>query len=159
MNSLTVNLLFSTAVFWVAAQLYLVPILPLLGARAVLQPVLLQTLRHLGLMFLAPGAIYAGIPLNFTFPAAFGDVLVALLALATLFALVNYWRAARLLVWISGVEGSVDLLVAMALATATAAAPFMGPACLLDTGLLGAGVAGGAQDDVRAGEALRLRAA
>jgi hypothetical protein len=63
MNILTVNLLFSTLVFWIAARLYLLPKLDELEPRIVLLPILLlHGLRHLGLMFLAPGAVYAGIP-------------------------------------------------------------------------------------------------
>jgi hypothetical protein len=80
MNILTVNLLFSTLVFWLAARLYLLPKLPALRPRVVLPPMLLlHAFRHLGLMFLAPGATYAGIPAQFAYPAAFGDLLAALL--------------------------------------------------------------------------------
>jgi hypothetical protein len=63
MNILTVNLLFSTLVFSIAARLYLVPRLHELSARSVLLPILLlHAPRHLGLMFLAPGATDAGLP-------------------------------------------------------------------------------------------------
>ncbi len=41
MNILTVNLLFSTLVFWIAARLYLLPRLQELKPRAVLLPILL----------------------------------------------------------------------------------------------------------------------
>ena len=41
MNILTVNLLFSTLVFWIAAKLYLVPRLHKLKPRSVLLPILL----------------------------------------------------------------------------------------------------------------------
>jgi hypothetical protein len=65
MNILTVNLLFSTFVFWVAAKIYLLPRLHDLKPQAVLLPILLlHSFRHLGLMFLAPGATYAGIRRN-----------------------------------------------------------------------------------------------
>src|SRR5215470_10061281 len=82
MNVLTVNVLFSTLVFWVAARLYVLPRLKELGPRAVLLPILLlHGLRHLGLMFLAQGAIYPGMPAAFARPAAFGDLLAAVLAM------------------------------------------------------------------------------
>ena len=101
MNILTVNLLFSTFVFWVAARIYVLPKLTELGPRAVLLPILLlHSFRHLGLMFLAPGATYAGIPPQFAYPAAFGDLLAALLALAAIPAVARGARSARLLVWI-----------------------------------------------------------
>jgi hypothetical protein len=57
MNILTVNLVLSTIVFGIAAKLYLMPKLGRLDPRAVVLPILLlHALRHLGLMFLAPGA-------------------------------------------------------------------------------------------------------
>src|SRR6478609_9040225 len=84
-NILTVNLLFSTLVFWVAARIYVWPKLPQLRPQTVLLPILLlHSFRHLGLMFLAPGATYAGIPRQFTYPAAFGDLLAAVLAMAAI---------------------------------------------------------------------------
>jgi hypothetical protein len=79
-------------------------------------------------MFLAPGAIYAGIPARFAYPAAFGDLLAALLAQAALYALVRNLRATRLLVWAFSIEGTVDLIAAITLATLTEAAAYMGPA-------------------------------
>jgi hypothetical protein len=128
-NILTVNLLFSTFVFWVAAEIYLLPKLPQLEPQAVLLPILLlHAFRHLGLMFLAPGATYAGIPPQFAYPAAFGDLVAALLALAAILALLRNARSAKALVWVFNVEGSVDLMMAIALATAFDAAPLMGPA-------------------------------
>jgi len=128
-NILTVNLLFSTFVFWVAARIYVLPRLARLEPQAVLLPILLlHAFRHLGLMFLAPGATYAGIPPQFAYPAAFGDLLAALLALAAIFALLRNARSAKALVWVFNVEGSVDLMMAIALATAFDAAPLMGPA-------------------------------
>jgi len=129
MNILTVNLVLSTLVFWIAAKLYVLPKLATLPARTVLQPILLlHALRHLGLMFLAPGAIYAGMPASFAYPAAFGDLLAALLALAALFALVTNLAAARVLVWIFNIEGTIDLITAITLATLTGASEWMGPA-------------------------------
>lgn len=129
MNILAVNLLFSTLVFWAAARLYLLPRLHELGPRTVLLPILLlHAFRHLGLMFLAPGATYAGIPQEFAYPAAFGDLLAALLALASIPAVARNARSARLLVWIFNVEGSLDLAAAITLATVYDAAAFMGPA-------------------------------
>src|SRR6266576_167924 len=100
MNILTVNLVFSTLVFWVAAKIYLLPRLRDLKPKNVLLPILLlHSFRHLGLMFLAPGATYAGIPPQFAYPAAFGDLLAALLALAAIPAGVRKMSVARPLVW------------------------------------------------------------
>jgi hypothetical protein len=124
MNILTVNLILSTFVFWVAARIYLLPKLAQLPPQTVLVPILLlHSLRHLGLMFLAPGATYDGIPMRFGYPAAFGDVLTALLAMTAILT-----GTPRPLVWIFNVVGTLDLLAAITLATIYGAAPLMGPA-------------------------------
>ena len=129
MNILTINLLLSTLVFWIAARIYLLPKLHEIQPQAVLLPILLlHGLRHLGLMFLAPGATYAGIPSQFAYPAAFGDLLAAILALLSIPAVLTGHWSARLLVWAFNVEGSLDLLAAITLATVYAASPYMGPA-------------------------------
>lgn len=129
MSMLAVNLVFSTLVFWVAARLYLLPKLHVLEPRSVLLPILLlHALRHLGLMFLAPGATYAGIPREFAYPAALGDLLAAMLALGAIPAVAAEARIARTLVWTFNVVGSLDLVLAIALATVYDASPHMGAA-------------------------------
>jgi hypothetical protein len=129
MNMLTTNLLFSTLVFWMAARIYVFPKLDDLKPRTVLLPILLlHSFRHLGLMFLAPGATYAGIPPQFAYPAALGDLLAALLAVAAILAVMKDMGGSRLLIWIFNVEGTLDLAAAITLATIYGAATFMGPA-------------------------------
>jgi hypothetical protein len=129
MNILTVNLVFSTVVFAIAAKLYLIPLLPRLEPRSVVLPILLlHALRHLGLMFLAPGAVFPGMPARFAYPAAFGDLIAAVLALIALAAVVGRSRFARPLVALFNVEGTIDLLLAISLATIYGASPYMGPA-------------------------------
>jgi hypothetical protein len=129
MNILTVNLLLSTLVFWIAARLYVLPRLHQWSPRAVLLPILLlHSLRHLGLMFLATGATYPGMPIEFAYPAAFGDLLSAVLALVAIPAVATNWKGARIVVWTFNVVGTLDLANAIALATIYGAQPFMGPA-------------------------------
>lgn len=129
MSILTVNLALSTFVFWVAAKLYLFPRLHELRPETVLLPILvLHAFRHLGLMFLTPGATYPGLPQEFAYPAAFGDLLAALLALASIPAVARGHWSGRLLVWIFTVEGTVDFLAAIVLATMYDASMSMGPA-------------------------------
>jgi hypothetical protein len=129
MSILTVNLLFSTFVFWIAARLYVLPKLPALPERSILLPILLlHSFRHLGLMFLTSGATYPGLPPRFAVPAAFGDLLTALLALAAIPAVARQTPRAHLLVWIFNVVGTIDLADAIVLATATGAPAHMGPA-------------------------------
>jgi hypothetical protein len=128
MNILTVNLLLSTIVFAIAAKLYLIPHLARLEPRAVVLPILLlHALRHLGLMFLAPGAVDPGIPRQFAVPAAYGDLIAAVLALVAIAAVVRS-QFARPLVGLFNVVGTIDLMLAISLATIYAAAPYMGAA-------------------------------
>ena len=129
MSILTVNLLFSTLVFSSVARLYILPRLDELSPRTILLPILLlHAFRHLGLMFLASGGSYAGMPPQFAYPAAFGDLLAAVLALIAIPAVARQSPWARTLVWIFNVEGTVDLLLAITLATIYNAASHMGPA-------------------------------
>lgn len=124
MNILTVNLALSTFVFWVAARIYIVPRLGQWNENSILVPILLlHSFRHLGLMFLAAGGVYEGMPSQFAYPAAFGDLLTAALAMAAIFTGTPRW-----LVWVFNVVGTLDLINAIALATLNGADLFMGPA-------------------------------
>jgi hypothetical protein len=105
---LTFNLIATTAVFYVAARLYLLPRLGELRPRSILLPILLlHSLRHLGLMFL---------------------LLTALLAFVSIPAVARDWKIGRPLVWVFNIFGTLDLLLAITLATIYDAAVFMGPA-------------------------------
>lgn len=126
---LTFNLIATTVVFYVAARLYLLPRLGELRPRSILLPILLlHSLRHLGLMFLTRGAIYPGMPPQFAIPAAVGDLLTALLAFASIPAMANDWKIGRPLVWVFNIFGTLDLLLAITLATIYKAPVYMGPA-------------------------------
>jgi len=129
MDILTVNLVFSTLVFYVAARIYLWPKLPELEPGTVLVPILLlHAFRHLGLMFLSPGATYPGMPPQFAYPAAYGDLVAALLALASIAALTQRAAISKALVWIFNLWGTLDLFDAIALSVANGGTAFMGPA-------------------------------
>ena len=76
---LTLNLVGTTVVFYVAARIYLWPHLHRLSPRSVMIPILLlHSLRHLGLMFLTRGATYPGLSREFAWPAASGDLIAQL---------------------------------------------------------------------------------
>lgn len=129
MNILPVNLLLSTLVFWIAARIYILPRLNEFKLQTILLPILLlHSFRHLGLMFLAAGATYPGIPLQFAYPAAFGDLIAAILALVAIPAVVKNVKGSRILLWIFSVEGTLDLVIAIVLATVYDASAYMGPA-------------------------------
>ncbi len=126
---LALNLIGTTLVFYVAARLYLLPRLGELAPRSVLLPILLlHSLRHLGLMFLTRGAVYPGMPPQFAYPAALGDLVAALLAFASIPAVVKGLSSGRPLVWVFNIFGTLDLVVAITLATIYQAPVSMGPA-------------------------------
>jgi hypothetical protein len=119
----------STVVFYAAARVYVLPKLRTWGFRRVMPPILLlHSFRHLGLMFLTRGGTYPGVPAEFAYPAALGDLLAAVLAFASLLAVIADHRAARPLVWVFNVQGTLDLMLAVVLANVYRVAGFMGPA-------------------------------
>ena len=126
---LTINLIGNTLIFLVASRIYLVPRLGHLHPRDVLLPVLLlHSTRHLGLMFLVPGVVHAGMPTGFAFPAAVGDLVSAMLALACVPLVIDGHPAARRMVQVFNVFGTVDLLSSITHANVPHAASHLGAA-------------------------------
>ena len=126
---LTINLICSTLIFYIGAKIYILPKINEVKPKVILIPILiLHSFRHLGLMFLAKGATNPGIPLQFAYPAAVGDLLAAILAFLSIIAIVNNLRVGRILLWLFNIEGTVDLIVAITLATIYEASPYMGAA-------------------------------
>lgn len=126
---LTVNLILSTVVFYVAARIYVLPQIGRVRPRTILLPILiLHSLRHLGLMFLMRGAVVPGIPAQFAYPAAIGDFITSILALIAIPAVARNLRVARGLAWIFNVFGTLDLIVAITTATVYGASIYMGAA-------------------------------
>ncbi|HEY5975413.1 MAG TPA: hypothetical protein VIU41_11775 [Geobacteraceae bacterium] len=123
---LTANLIFTTLIFYVAARIYLLPKVQELKAQTILLPILLlHSLRHLGLMFLTQGATYPGMPPQFAYPAAIGDFITAVLAFTAIPAVMKNLPAARIQVWFFNLVGTLDLIMAITLATI-----FQAPACM-----------------------------
>lgn len=126
---LPLNLIANTAIFYFAARLYLLPLIPRVRPQQILIPILLlHSTRHLGMMFLTRGATYPGLPLQFAYPAAFGDLLTAILALIAIPFVLRGSVFAKPLVWFFNVFGTIDLLDAITLATIYNAPVAMGPA-------------------------------
>jgi hypothetical protein len=93
-----------------------------------LQPLLrLHAFRFVGLAFLVPGVVSPELPAAWARPAAYGDLVAALLALLALAGLKT--RLGLALVWVFGLWGAADLLHAF----------YQGNAVGLDPGHLGAG--------------------
>lgn len=106
--------LLSLVVYGLLARWYLAPRLAALPLSSALMPLLfLHAFRHLGMVFLVPTVVGPGLQAEFAVPAAYGDLLAALLALAAIIALRSRWRAALALTWLFNVVGTLDLINAL----------------------------------------------
>lgn len=93
---------------------YVWPLLRSAPREAALTPLLLlHSFRYIGLAFLIPGVTARPLAPAFATPAAWGDLLAALLALLAILALRLRWAGAIALVWIFNLEGTLDLLNAV----------------------------------------------
>ena len=126
---LTINLVANTVIFYVAARLYLLPLVPRIRPQVILVPILLlHSTRHLGLMFLTRGGTFPGMPPQFAYPAAFGDLITAILAFTAIPFVLRNSHLAKPAVWTFNIVGSLDLLDAITLATIYNAPATTGPA-------------------------------
>jgi len=69
--------------------------------------------RYMGMVFLVPGVVARPLPGAFATPAAYGDLVTALLALLALIVLRTGWARALAVVWLFNIVGTVDLLNAL----------------------------------------------
>ncbi len=69
--------------------------------------------RYMGMVFLVSGVVARPLPVAFAIPAAYGDLVTAVLALLALIALRTGWGRALALVWLFNIVGTVDLLNAL----------------------------------------------
>ena len=75
----------SLVVWGIIAAQYLRPALRQLPGRRALRPLLLlHSFRFIGLAFLVPGVVSPNLPDEFARPAAYGDLVAAVLALVAL---------------------------------------------------------------------------
>jgi hypothetical protein len=126
---LVINLIASLIVFVIAARLYVLPRVNAHSLHWIAPPILLlNALRHLGLMFLAPGATLPGLPESFAYPAALGDFLSATLALIALYVLRTRPASALPWLWLFNVVGTLDFISAITLANVHGAAPYLSAA-------------------------------
>jgi hypothetical protein len=126
---LPLNLIANTAIFYIAARLYLLPLVSRFRPQQILMPILLlHSMRHLGMMFLTRGATYPGLPTEFAYPAAFGDLVTAIMAFVAIPLVLRGSRLAKPMVWTFNIFGTIDLLAAITTATIYNAPVAMGPA-------------------------------
>ena len=97
------------------ARWHVWPRLAALPTRRALPPLLfVHATRYIGLVFLVPTVVPPGVPAAFAVPAAYGDLLAAVLALLALLTLRGEWPGAIALCWLFNLVGTADLLYAVA---------------------------------------------
>ena len=105
------QLLTSVFVFAIVAAWYVWPALTKLSRHSALIPLLfVQVPRYVGMTLLVSDMVDPKLPREFLSSGAYGDLLEAGLAFASIFALRSNWRVAIPLVWVANTRGFVDLL-------------------------------------------------
>src|SRR5579859_912530 len=105
------QLLTSLIVFGLVAVWYVWPLLSKLSFNSALIPLLfVHVPRYVGMTLLVTGMVDAKLPGEFLSAAAYGDLLEATIALASIVVLRKHWRVAVPLVWVTNTWGFVDLL-------------------------------------------------
>jgi hypothetical protein len=106
-----ISIAFSFIAWGIVAARYLWPALRSQPRARALRPLLLlHSFRFVGLAFLVPGVVSPDLPAAFARPAAYGDLITAVLALLALAGLQS--RLGVVLVWVCNLWGSADLLYA-----------------------------------------------
>jgi len=102
------SIAFSLIAWGMVAARYIWPELRLRPRAEALRPLLiLHSFRFVGLAFLVPGVVSPDLPSAFAHPAAYGDLIAAILALLSLVSLPS--AAGVAIAWIFSLWGSVDL--------------------------------------------------
>ena len=105
---------FSLAAYALIAWWYGAPRLARLPREAALVPLVwIHTFRIVGGTILAPGAVDAGVPMEFRTMIGYGDMATAVLALLALIALRSRMTAAIALVWVFLAVGLLDTVNAI----------------------------------------------
>lgn len=105
------QLAISLVVFALVAVWYVWPALTKMSRNAALVPLLfVHVPRYVGMTLLVTGVVDPKLPKDFLNSAAYGDLIAAALALASVVALRSDWPLAIPLVWVANTWGFVDLL-------------------------------------------------
>ena len=111
--SFGISVLMSFVAFGLVTKFYIWPRLRMLERTdALLSLVVPHSFRFIGLSFLVPGVVSLSLPPAFAVPAAYGDLIAGVLAVAVSIALSRRASLATLLVWLFNVWGAGDLLFA-----------------------------------------------
>jgi hypothetical protein len=105
------QLLLSAAIWAIVAAWYVCPYLKQRSrSSALISLLFVHVFRYVGMTLLVKDMIDPILPRAFLSSAAYGDLLAAVLALASIFALRSNWRFAIPLVWVANTWGFADLL-------------------------------------------------
>ena len=107
------SVLMGFGAFGMVTKIYLLPSLRAVRRDYALTALLIPNIfRFIGLCFLVPGVVAASLPRAFAAPAAYGDLIAAILAVMATLALNGGRSWAIPLVWVFNVWGTLDLLFA-----------------------------------------------
>ena len=114
MNNVTIfwfQLLTSVFVFSIIVAWYVWPYLDKLTRDSALISLLwVHVPRYVGMVLLVTGMVDPKLPREVLSSGAYGDLLEAALALASIYALRSHWRIAFPLVWVANTWGFLDAL-------------------------------------------------
>lgn len=100
--------------FGIVTKLYIWPRLRVMRREDALIPLVVpHAFRFVGLSFLIPGVVSPSLSSAFAIPAAYGDLVAAILAVVAILALTARASWAIPIVWVFNVWGAVDLLNAI----------------------------------------------
>jgi hypothetical protein len=106
-----ISVVFSFVVWSTVTARYIWPALANRSRTDALQPLLIfHAFRFVGLAFLVPGVVSPDLPAAFASPAAYGDLIAAVLALFALFLLPS--MAGLIVAWAFNIVGTLDLIYA-----------------------------------------------
>jgi len=106
-----IGIVFGFIAWGIVTAQYIWPELSQRSRAEALRPLLIvHCFRFIGLAFLVPGVVTPDLPGAFARPAAYGDLIAAILAMVALAALKT--RLGLLLVWVFNLWGTIDLLYA-----------------------------------------------
>lgn len=108
------SVLMSLLAFGIVTKLYIWPRLRGMRREDALIPLVVpHTFRFVGLSFLVPGVVSPSLSSAFAIPAAYGDLVAAILAALATLALSTGASWAISIVWVFNVWGAADLLYAI----------------------------------------------
>ena len=105
------SILMSFVAFGIVTRLYIWPRLAGIQREdALIALATPHAFRFVGLSFIVPGVVSSSVPPSFAVPAAYGDLIAAILAIAAISTLVARKPWAIAIVWVFNLWGAIDLL-------------------------------------------------